>query len=372
MKKTGNTILYKEVTDKIGDKLGPSFAPDRSWLDSSEKKHAQTQERLENELSGYKTQLIKESIRVGHNELGDFHYERGDLNTALKCYVRTRDYCSDPKHIIQMCLNVIKVSLELGNYSHVSNYVSKAEQTGNQDNLTASKVRVCSGLSFLDSRKYKLAARKFLEISPELGANYNEVIAPADVALYGGLLALSSFDRSELKSKLLGNQTFKNYLELVPDLRELISDFYNSRYASCLSYLEKLRPHLELDIFLAGHVNSLYEKIRSKAIIQYFSPYVSVNLNVMAEAFKTSVSGLEKELSRLIMEGSISARIDSHGKVLYARTIDQRSATFDKALQMGEEYQRNTKAMLLRMNCVRNEFYVKPRMGDDEPAAKRT
>ena len=28
-----------------------------------------------------------------------------------------------------MCLNVIKVSIELGNYVHVNNYISKAEQT---------------------------------------------------------------------------------------------------------------------------------------------------------------------------------------------------------------------------------------------------
>ncbi len=56
------------------------------------------------------------------------------------------------------------------------------------------------------------------------------------------------------------------------------------------------QPYLELDIFLALHVNSIYDKIRSKAIIQYFSPYVSVNLNVMAEAFKTTVPSLEKVL----------------------------------------------------------------------------
>ena len=28
-----------------------------------------------------------------------------------------------------MCLHVIKVSIELGNYVHVNNYISKAEQT---------------------------------------------------------------------------------------------------------------------------------------------------------------------------------------------------------------------------------------------------
>lgn len=48
---------------------------------------------------------------------------------AFTCYVRTRDYCTSPKHILDMCLAVIKVSIELGNYVNVSTYVQKAEQT---------------------------------------------------------------------------------------------------------------------------------------------------------------------------------------------------------------------------------------------------
>lgn len=40
---------------------------------------------------------------------------------------------------------------------------------------------------------------QFLETGPELLNNYNEVIAPQDVATYGGLCALASFDRTELK-----------------------------------------------------------------------------------------------------------------------------------------------------------------------------
>jgi len=44
---------------------------------------------------------------------------------------------------------------------------------------------------------------QFLEVSPELGNSYNEVIAPQDVATYGGLCALASFDRTELKVFLL-------------------------------------------------------------------------------------------------------------------------------------------------------------------------
>lgn len=40
---------------------------------------------------------------------------------------------------------------------------------------------------------------QFLETGPELANHYNEIIAPQDVATYGGLCALASFDRTELK-----------------------------------------------------------------------------------------------------------------------------------------------------------------------------
>lgn len=53
---------------------------------------AQRQERLEAELHGHKTNLIKESIRQSHNMLGDFFYSRGDLQVraalAAGCWLR--------------------------------------------------------------------------------------------------------------------------------------------------------------------------------------------------------------------------------------------------------------------------------------------
>lgn len=47
---------------------------------------------------------------------------------------------------------------------------------------------------------------------------------------------------------------------------------------------------------------------------QYFSPYVSADMNKMAVAFNTTVADLEDELTQLILEGLINARIDSHSK----------------------------------------------------------
>lgn len=146
---------------------------------------------------------------MGHNDLGDFFFQRGDLQNALKSYLRTRDYCTTPKHVVQMAENVIKVSIATGNYALVTQYVSKAESTiGSKDDekdkdpVVASKLRIASGLAFLESKKYKQAARKFIECNIALGDSFSEVFSCQDVGTFGALCALISFDRKELKQKV--------------------------------------------------------------------------------------------------------------------------------------------------------------------------
>lgn len=56
----------------------------------------------------------------------DFHYARGAVQTAFKGYVRSRDYCTSPRQVVDMCLAVIRCAVENGAFVHVNNYVSKA------------------------------------------------------------------------------------------------------------------------------------------------------------------------------------------------------------------------------------------------------
>lgn len=75
-----------------------------------------------------------------------------------------------------------------------------------------------------------------------------------------------------------------------------------------MDYLGNLKANLLLDIHLHDHVETLYDQIRNKALIQYTHPFVSVDLQMMANAFKTSVAGLEKELEALITDDQIQVR----------------------------------------------------------------
>jgi COP9 signalosome complex subunit 1 len=133
--------------------------------------------------------------------------DAGDFFNAVRCYVRSRDYCVTPRHMITMCMNVIKASFYMQNWSNVLSYVSKAEQaiesletsakstttpsittsmanpmevsTTNvanpSDAVLASRLKVYAGIAQLATKRYKLAARHFLGVSFDHCANHFQV-----------------------------------------------------------------------------------------------------------------------------------------------------------------------------------------------------
>ena len=85
-----------------------------------------------------------------------------------------------------------------------------------------------------------------------------------NVAIYGGLTALATFDRAELHKQVISSAQFKLFLELEPQLREVIQCFYESRYGQCLKLLEEMKDNLLLDMYLAPHINTLFSMIRTE------------------------------------------------------------------------------------------------------------
>ncbi|ENN72798.1 hypothetical protein YQE_10602, partial [Dendroctonus ponderosae] len=385
-------VLHQRLADQntnanVPDVAAPSPwqgipAVDNLWIETMLKKSALKLEKLDNDLKNYRSNSIKESIRRGHDDLGDHYLNSGDLSNALKCYSRARDYCTSGKHVVNMCLNVIKVSIYLQNWSHVLSYVAKAEGTPGRGRHYASirfncsvitdfseaqakennpviftKLRCAAGLAELSTRKFKQAAKHFLQASLD-HCDFPDMLSPGNVATYGGLCALATFDRPELQKHVVNNGSFKPFLELEPALRDAILKFYESRYAACLKLLDEMKDALLLDLYLAPYVPALYAQIRSRALVQYFSPYMSADLRRMAQAFNRTVPALEDELMRLILDGQIQARIDSHNKVLYARNADQRGATFARGLAVGKEQFRRARMLVLRAAVLKSRIQV--------------
>ena len=102
----------------------------------------------------------------------------------------------------------------------------------------------------------------------------------------------------------------------------------------------------------------------------------------MASSFNTSVAALEDELMTLILDGKIQARIDSHNKVidplrksifrinrsytafffqvLFAQDTDQRSVTFEKAIEMAHLYEERARIMILRSAILKSKVSLNP------------
>jgi len=364
---TYNTSMYTKIyftlqstiEKQLGEKNVESIigAIDQQWIEMKNKRAQLKLEKLDNDLKSFKSHSIKESIRRGHNDLGDHHMDMGDLHNALKCYIRSRDYCTNNNHVFTMCLNAIRVSIYLKNWSFVSSYVMKAENNPEYDpnSPIATKLNSAMGLSILAGRKYEMAARSFLQCNfDHFNNDASEFISVNNVATYGALCALASFTRDQLYRLVITSNTFKLFLETEPQLREALQKFYDSKYANCLSILDDLKDNFLLDLYLAPHVKTLYTSIRNRALIQYFSPYISAEMNKMATAFNTNVKSLEEEVMRLILDGQIHARIDSHNKILYAKDIDPRTVTFEKAIQIGKECSLRSKALLLRQAVIKH------------------
>lgn len=104
-----------------------------------------------------------------------------------------------------------------------------------------------------------------------------QLLSPSNVAVYGGLCALATFDRQELQRNVISSRwveggvlgrtalllcpwlppgqwvgrasseesgicsSFKLFLELEPQVRDIIFKFYESKYASCLKMLDEMK-----------------------------------------------------------------------------------------------------------------------------------
>lgn len=221
--------------------------------------------------------------------------------------------------------------------------VSSSSSSGNNQNIIPSSSSSAGGGGSGERDLNSLASNHH-----NLIGNQWDILAPVNIAVYGSLCALATYNRQELADHLINSASFKQFSELDPQLRDAVSKFYESKYAACLAILQEMKNILLLDMYLAPHVERLYRMIMNKSLVQYFEPYSTASLHKMALAFDKSVPELEREIITLICDGHIKARIDSHNKILYSKNTDPRTMTFEKAIKMGERWQRQTRALITR------------------------
>lgn len=300
---------------------------------------------------------------MGNEDLGHFYYQIGDLTNSFKSYFRMREHCASAKHLTDMTVRLTFLSIAQKNWLGVQSHAVKVDSQatkGEEKTKLEPILHACMGLSYMCGGSFGDAARSFLSVAPAYitsqdvaGIRFQkEVITGNDVAVYGGLCALASMNRSELQEKVLSDTDFRQFLELEPHIRRAISAFCSSKYSTCLEVLEQYRTDYLLDVYLGPCVHNLYQRIRSKSIVQYFQPFSCVSLDEMASKFQMTNTGIsiEDELTFMINSGVLDARIDLVDRLLVSPPINPRHVVHSDAMKMAESYDHTLRLRLTRLN----------------------
>jgi COP9 signalosome complex subunit 1 len=161
---------------------------------------------------------------------------------AQKTFQRAREYCSSPEHTMENCLDLIRIFHDEDKPNQVITLINKARTVLTKNQAKAEiKLIASEALVLLLEGKYQATANIMTGLKFEAlqEANYHHILSANDVALYGGLCALATFNRQDLKKKVLDNPDFKQFLELEPHIREMTMAFYRAQYARCLNLLDE-------------------------------------------------------------------------------------------------------------------------------------
>ena len=305
---------------------------------------------------------------MGSEELGIHYHNIGDLGNALKSFHRMKDYTTAQGHVATMSFLIITINAEQRNWMAIGSQLSRVGNLNFKPEEAPKyqpKIQAAFGLQHMCQGEFREAANNFLRTDFALGDTYTELISSNDIAVYGGLCALASMSRAELQSKVLDNTNFRSFLELEPHIRRAINSFCASKYSQCLEVLESYRADYLLDIHLQNILPNLYNKIRTKSIVQYFQPFSRVTLENMEQMFGTAIqnsqrSALRDELIGMIRSGALNARIDMENNVLIAYQEDARGVMQQKLLDTVDKAIKDAQVKLVRMNAVGGSLIVKP------------
>jgi COP9 signalosome complex subunit 1 len=391
--------------------------PDSDWIDRTEDANKREGTRLEQELKGYKNNLIRESIRMGQEDLATHLLLTGGpaaqptaegeqpqaaatvgLNAAYGAFGKMREFCTTATHTASMILRLLHTAAiqavsaqqsgTSGNQflSTVLTNSNRLRSVGVKDEEMAKLIPIAyasSGVAHLGSGNYRDAAEAFLSVPFDLtlagsvhNFNFTRSIASAnDIAIYGGLTALATLDREALTTRVLGG-SFRAFLELEPHMRKAISLFTTAKYRACLDTLQRYYSDWNLDVFLGAgvgtvhgsHVDKLLARIRQKSITSHLSSYSQISLASLAETFPPRLSSraatpeaaIEQELISLIQSANLPFRLDAVSGTLVAPSTDTRTKTHADAAATADEIERTLLLRLQKVNITLAGLEVVP------------
>lgn len=191
---------------------------------------------------------------------------------------------------------------------------------------------------YMESKEYEAAQKTFFQAFK----SYDEAGDPSRLRCLKYLVLASMLHSSTINP--FDSQEARPYRDdpEIVAMTNLVAAFHNNDIVAFEGILKQSKgQRLLADQFLREHVEDLLETIRRQVLHRLVQPYSRIKLEALAEALnKIPVSQVESLLVRLILDGSLEARIDrTQGVLLKTSTEvpDPETETLDRILGMVDQ-----------------------------------
>jgi len=352
--------LYRQEVSESEAELGPEYVLDKGAAEEMENKNQRLCNSLENELHATKASMIKEHIRLAFQRMGDFQYERGDMEAAHKAYARMKDYCTTAEHATDMCLKAALVLIDMGSFEAASIYLARGDPSGTADTQSKARLGAVSGLLLLREGRFKEAAAKLCHLPEALGVSFNTITCNYDVAIYGTLCALASLHRAGIRAELLESaiSKMKPFHEAAPIARKLAQSYCSGDFKALFDGLASMRSTMLCDMYAGRHFDAIVTRIKERVAVQYFRPYETADMGRLVLDLGLPESEVSEMVGRLVADGDIPARIDAQTGTLHRLKCNERQQLMKEVLNISEAHAQEMSATVLRLSLIRQNFSV--------------
>lgn len=380
---------------------------DAAWVEETEAAQRQDRAVLRHRLQSVQSHLHKEAIRAAYLSLAEHEARVGELFEAFNSVSRAKDYCTSRQHTATVCLQIVNLSLLLGNHANAKDFLMRLEHTMGTD--TTSKVQqeiqIASGLERLMRQDFARAAHHFAQVckmgleptsvstlgtplvaspnsplangagssgsSAAVGAGAasitevgptGTILAPEDISFYAAILAMGCSTEADM----VALAEHPEALELVPQLKEALILFgQRCDYRGAWALLQEAAfGVLEYDLFMAPHLAALQTMIREKAVASLWKAYERIELSVMANELGPGIvpspESLRTLLVKLIRDGRMpNSRIDLSTNTIHRDPpISGKEKLTAKLERVTKATLDDTYSTLTRLSCLEHELVV--------------
>lgn len=332
-------------------------APDAAWIEATTAHVADEHAQLIAELRMYQNNMIAESVRMAHSDLGDHFVRTGRFADALLNYDKAREYSTTHEHMLEANMRAMYAAHCLRVPDAAAAYADKAALAlhalpatalpGHNDAwraVLASGGAVSGGAALgpraagasgaatassstgtdvhaqLDARIRAVRTLALWEICDAAavlpavdagdGTGSADIVPPALLAWLAALGALSDPASTTRAQRLADDAAFKRLSESDAGPRELVHAFLAGDMRRTLALVSAHAPALALEPTLGARVPLVLESIAQRMLARYLSAYRRISVGRLARVFGWDDAHTRRELLTLALSGRLDVHID--------------------------------------------------------------